>query len=316
VKKKAFSLIELLVAVGLLAIVMVMAGAIFRAAIGSYQVAKANAQIMQRLRNITSQLDRDLKGICRQGEVYTVCLTESRSDAKSPQGRFDRLVFVASGDFESYKTYTPDGAGTGQARTARGNTALIGYMLARRPGGSGGATVAAAQIRAGRRILARTQHILTPETFEGTLDPNRAGSDPKAWFTWLNRQEYDNFTLVQWSQMKGPAKANALAMLTDTDVDEATLKAGQRGACVDPCDPNSIHMLLCDGVADFSVQGWDENDPNHWVPVADSHGALAQTPYSGLPGDGRALKFTFTLVDPKGILKQGRTFTHIVYLKD
>jgi prepilin-type N-terminal cleavage/methylation domain-containing protein len=314
VKKKAFSLIELLVAVGLLAIVMVMAGAIFRAAIGSYQVAKANAQILQRLRNITSQLDRDLKGICRQGETYTVCLTESRPEAKSPQGRFDRLVFVANGDFESYKTYKP--AVGGQARTARGNTALISYMLAARPGTGDGKFVSASQIPAGRRILARTQHILTSETFEGMVDPNRAASDPKAWFTWLNRQEYDNFTAVQWSQMKGAAKANALAMLTDTDVNEATLKAGQRGACVDPCDPNSIHMLLCDGVADFSVQGWDEDDPNRWVPEADRKGTLAPISYSGLPGDGRALKFTFTLVDPRGILKQGRTFTHIVYLKD
>jgi prepilin-type N-terminal cleavage/methylation domain-containing protein len=316
VKKKAFSLIELLVAVSLLAVVMVMAGAIFRAAIGSYQVAKANAQILQGLRNITSQLDRDLKGISRQGEVCTVCLTESRSDARSPQGRFDRLVFVASGDFESYKTYRPTGADAGQDRTVRGNTALISYMLALRPKAGDGKLVSAAQIPASRRILARTQHILTPETFEGAIDPNGAGSDPKAWFKWHNRQEYDNFTVVQWSQMKGPAKANALAMLTDTDVNEASLKAGQRGACVDPCDPNSIHMLLCEGVADFSVQGWDENDPNHWVPVADSHGTLAPTTYSGFPGDGRALKFTFTLVDPKGILKQGRTFTHIVYLKD
>jgi hypothetical protein len=279
-------------------------------------VAKANAQILQGLRNITSQLDRDLKGICLQGQVYTVCLTESRSDPKSPQGRFDRLVFVTSGDFESYKTYRPAGADAGQARTVRGNTALVSYMLARRPGGSGGTTVAAAQLPASRRILARTQHILTPETFEGTIDPNIAGRDPQAWFTWHNRQEYDNFTVVQWSQMKGPAKANALAMLTDYDVGEASLKAGERGACVDPGDPNSIQMLLCDGVADFSVQGWDESDPNHWVPAADAQGKLSPSTYSGLPGDGRALKFTFTLVDPKGILKQGRTFTHIVYLKD
>jgi hypothetical protein len=33
-----------------------------------------------------------------------------------------------------------------------------------------------------------------------------------------------------------------------------------------------------------------------------------------IPGLGRALKFTFTLYDSKGILQNGRTFTHIVFL--
>jgi hypothetical protein len=36
--------------------------------------------------------------------------------------------------------------------------------------------------------------------------------------------------------------------------------------------------------------------------------------FNKIPGLGRALKFTFTLYDSRGILKEGRTFTHIVYL--
>jgi len=36
--------------------------------------------------------------------------------------------------------------------------------------------------------------------------------------------------------------------------------------------------------------------------------------FYSIPGLGRALKFTFTLYDSKGIIKKGRTFTHIVYL--
>jgi prepilin-type N-terminal cleavage/methylation domain-containing protein len=316
VKKKAFSLIEMLVAVGLLAIVMVMAGEIFRAAISSYQGAKANAQILQRLRNITGQLDRDLKGICKQGQVFAVCLTEDRSEARSPRGRFDRLVFMTNGDFESYRTYRADEPNTTQDRTVHGNTALISYMLARRLDQTSGKYVPASRVAAARRVLARTQHILTPQQFKGTLDPNRLGTNAADWFSWHNRQEYDNLTIGQWTQMAGATKANALSMITDYDVNGVTLRSDTRGACVDPCDPNSIHMLLCDGVADFSVQGWDENDPNHWVPRADDKGVLAPTAYSMFPGDGRALKFTFTLYDPKGILRTGRTFTHIVYLRD
>ncbi|MCP4712759.1 MAG: hypothetical protein GY869_29375, partial [Planctomycetes bacterium] len=38
--------------------------------------------------------------------------------------------------------------------------------------------------------------------------------------------------------------------------------------------------------------------------------------FNFIPGLGRALKFTFTLYDSKNIFRQGKTFTHIVYLDD
>ena len=36
--------------------------------------------------------------------------------------------------------------------------------------------------------------------------------------------------------------------------------------------------------------------------------------FDAIPGLGRALKFTFTLYDSRNLIKNGRTFTHIVYL--
>ena len=36
--------------------------------------------------------------------------------------------------------------------------------------------------------------------------------------------------------------------------------------------------------------------------------------FNEIPGLGRALKFTFTLYDSKGLIPGGRTFTHIVTL--
>ncbi|MHC4157361.1 MAG: hypothetical protein ACYST6_20955 [Planctomycetota bacterium] len=41
---------------------------------------------------------------------------------------------------------------------------------------------------------------------------------------------------------------------------------------------------------------------------------LNEERFNEIPGLGRALKFTFTLYDSRGIIKEGRTFTHIVYL--
>jgi hypothetical protein len=41
---------------------------------------------------------------------------------------------------------------------------------------------------------------------------------------------------------------------------------------------------------------------------------LSQERFNEIPGLGRALKFTFRLYDSKGLIPQGRTFTHIVTL--
>jgi len=43
-------------------------------------------------------------------------------------------------------------------------------------------------------------------------------------------------------------------------------------------------------------------------------GSLRGVPFNQVPGLGRALKFTFTLYDSRGLIPKGRTFTHIVYL--
>jgi hypothetical protein len=105
-------------------------------------------------------------------------------------------------------------------------------------------------------------------------------------------------------------------------------------------------MLLFQGVGEFKVQGWYAAQ-NRWVPetpdfngllspkvpgvlypyppngqvilggafsVSDFNRLLNEENFDSIPGLGRALKFTFTLYDSKGILKTGRRFEHIVYI--
>jgi hypothetical protein len=111
-------------------------------------------------------------------------------------------------------------------------------------------------------------------------------------------------------------------------------------------------MLLCEGVGEFKIQGWDDTNKK-WIPevdpdgdgdFSDSHfftddsnnvpGVLYPWPlgaismnnvsypdkqisrenFNSIPGLGRAFKFTFTLFDSKGVIEKGRTFTYIVNL--
>lgn len=348
--KKAFTLIELMVAVGILAIILSFSGIVFNASIETYRVASANAEIMRKFRAITDQLDADFEELCKDGEIFVAWVAQPKLgyDPCDPDSyeRFDRIMFFADGDFQSYGS-----------PMVRGNLARISYMLVTKDTPLG-------PLRARpQRILARTQHILTSDpSVPRSLDPNTFTDTDRTWRDWHNLYEYDKLpplggSLEQWKHIPWDLKADMLSVITDVNVGTSPPDPDLRGAHVDPADPTTIHMLLCEGVGEFEVQGWydlqarwlPEVDPDSdgdltdsnfflgssWVPamlypyriavpfpygfvninnIIAYTGPLDETDFNNIPGLGRALKFTFTLFDSKGIIEQGRTFTHIVYL--
>ena len=122
-----FTLIELMVAISILAIVMSFAGVIFRVSINAHRTAMANSEIIQKLRAITSQLNADFEGLDKDAEIFAAWVARplpatADYDDLDLDGyeRFDRIMFFASGDFQSYSV----------SPTIRGNLARICYMLA------------------------------------------------------------------------------------------------------------------------------------------------------------------------------------------
>jgi len=364
--KRGFTLIELLVAIGILAIVLSFAGTIFRVSIDSYHTAVANAEIMRKLQAIVEQLDADFRGLRKDGEIFVVWVasrTDPTADPRDPNSyeRFDRIMFFADGDFHSYRD---------RPKVIRGNLARICYMLARK------GDLKAQDLRPQERVLARTQHIITADSqLSWFLDPN-AFSDVQ-WYQWNNFYEYDKLTMEQWLKIPPEQKQDVLSVIMDVTVGGSKVDPKFRGAHVDRNDPNTLHMLLCEGVGQFAVQGFYERPGGagqwRWIPQVDpagngldpmnpSNAVNADEDFYFIPGDpntpgvlypyrelepgvgyggvvlksfpfypaqnvrwsnfpripglGRALKFTFTLYDSKGVLPHGRTFTHIVYLDD
>ena len=344
---KAFTLIELVVAIGILAMVSSFAGVIFKVSIDSQRTGLANAEIMQKLRAITNQLDKDFSGLRKNGEIFVVW-TRSYDPDLQRYVRFDRIMFFANGDFQSYGMNPP----------VRGNIARISYMLAMRRGEP---PEPAPQQEQEERILARTQHILTADS---DLDDFLASElDEDLLDGWHNQYEYDRTSLLEWKNIPwiDPAnpdklnKPNILSAIVDIKVTSTVPDNFVIGSRIDPTDSTSIHNLLCQGVGEFKIQGW-YTPGRRWVPEVDVErgiddfdlddptgervpGVLYHPFYGGvilggefadmsflellnqehfgeIPGLGRALKFTFTLYDSKGIIKDGRTFTHIVYLGD
>jgi prepilin-type N-terminal cleavage/methylation domain-containing protein len=171
--RRAFTLIELVVAVGILAIILSFAGVVFRVSAESQRMANANAEIMQKLRVITSQLDADFKGlIIDYGGHSTTSTRTQMIDGRTVTTNFDGFAFFANGDFQSTHHYA--------SQMIVGNVASI-YYGPPDPNSYSGASVPLPAPR--DRILLRRQTILAPEA-------------PEADSQWNG--EYYRASLEQW----------------------------------------------------------------------------------------------------------------------
>lgn len=262
--KKGFTITELLVAVGLLAVVLAAAGIVFRYSIDAQRTASATAEIMRTLRAITDQLNADFTGIQKDAPMVIRFEGDPNDSNKA-----DSVVFFATGDFQTTNLYG--------GQTIRGNVARIYYGQAEEPDPNSADSV----IRR-IKVLARRQVILAPSE-STTLNPNEY--EPNS----LSQQV--NFYLNEPS-----------------DVNELWLRRPN----VDPNDENDIPMYFAKGVDDFSIMFCDHNDINtgaiNWQTLPNGSCKEYFISYPDL------IKFTFTLYDSKGILKNGRRFEHIVYI--
>ncbi len=355
-EKRGFTLIELVVAVGLLAMIFSFSGVIFKVCIKSHRMAVANAEIMQKFRVITDQINADFKGL-RKDAPLVIHWDKRGGD------RDDKIMFFADGDFQSAQPYWDYGPGIGKApglsgQQIRGNVARICYALAMQPNGIGGWIPASNQSNPKRRILARKQNILTADV---NIDRWPDVTIPDVNYSFLRepsqyppteenrcreRYEHDSLSLSQWMSLP--------IYPWNDSVLQQFIKESPR---VNLNDPNTLHKLWSEGVSDFAVEWayrddsgvlcWYPSDnpdgmgnfPSHFLidPQQGSHFGVffympgnvrlpeifhvGQLPYSTTNGFSPnfypdALRFTFTIHDSKGVYAEGRIFTHIVYLGD
>jgi prepilin-type N-terminal cleavage/methylation domain-containing protein len=270
--RKAFTLIELVVAIGVLAMVLSFASAIFKISIDSQRTAIANAEIMQKLRTITDQLDADFKGVIR------TC--RGRLDNETANVNADRTVFFAEGDFQSVRQYRyVKSDGTQGLKTVCGNVASIFYGQAADAHADVDPNIDPFTGSPKEKILVRRQTILTSDSSLLDADSSPVGEFYKC----------------------SPAEVN---LNSNLDVDALIVRP-----YLDPHSPADLVIYMVKGVDNFTIE-WSEGNINsgriQWL----------RSPSGPLTIFPKALKFTFTLYDSKSILKEGRTFTHILYLEN
>ena len=291
--KKAFTTIELVVAVSLLAVVMVIAGMVFKIAIDAQRQAGAIADITRNFRAITDQINRDFQGLVKDGylviennqvpsgAVYLNKQEEMNSNLIVPSPRIDGISFFSTGDFQSSSV-------SGRKSNISLITLAVRYYD---PNTSSNAY-------ASEWMLSRNQRMLTSGQ-SGT--PN----------------DYRNTSLAE-------LKTND-TNTTDIEMQDCLIE----NQVIEPSDTTENWKYFSGGVGDLKIQ-WVENsnpiDANGIIwhdidnqasrPFESTSGSIyyAKWTPNNLTDWPLAIKFTMTLYDSRGVIKEGKTFTHIVYI--
>ncbi|MCX5634327.1 MAG: prepilin-type N-terminal cleavage/methylation domain-containing protein [Planctomycetota bacterium] len=359
--KKGFTLIEVVVAVGLLAMVIGFSSLIFKVSIETRRTAGANAEIMQKLRAITNQLNRDFTGI-RPDAPLLIWF-----DANNPDYRYDQIMFFADGDFQSTQLYSGTPVIGNVARIYYGQASVYsptyGFYICPwdqpYPFDQSGDNYSDKMLNTRERMLARRTHILTADSSLKQFPLEGANFSASFTPTGNDSNEYDTNSLSQWKVITSTQANNDKIIATCFD---NTSGRPQIDFVSQPLV--GLHMLMTEGVGSFAVQ-WaysctasGGNTEYRWWPAdnPDGDAATVDSDFGNLMGMGklrfgiyfnmsggvtvantpdwsgsdqaktenatpfagffpRALKFTFRIYDSKGIIKGGRTFTHIVYLE-
>ncbi len=285
--KKAFTLIELLVAIGLLAMILSFASVIFSVSVDSYRTASANADIMQKLRVITEQLNADFQGLQKDGYLILYCeLQNNREEYPNSDRRdfqADRLYYLCTGDFQSWSD-----------PNVKSNIARVYF-------GHDSNSLYETDKPVSHWKLARDVRLLTPKITNPPSD--------------CNNVSYSEFR-ADWQSFEDPNEPIKLPVsinsLSIPPTNLGSLMSQNTGEIKIEWTYDSIDWFGfgCLHNGEYPHEEFsDVKEPlkYYWVSWR------PDTPQQYWP---KALKFTFTLYDSRAIMKGGRTFTHIVYLDD
>lgn len=342
----AFTIVELLVAMALVVILVALSSLIFATGVKAHRIADSTIEMTRRADAVCQQLTADFRGLRKDGEILLVWVASPAIDETGnpivpvQYQKFDRIIFFADGNFQSYNPQP--------TKHITGNLARISYVPAKNSVGNR----AQQQTDRAGRILARTQHIYTADTDVIPFPDFSAAWDPALFETRNFSSEYQTMTMAEWTDLSHPsnpnvdAKNNILTILSDIQnilaVDNSVTTGGPT---VDKGDTSTLHNYFAEGMGQFGIQIWRQDeqrwfpqiDPNHDGDYSDSDyplqggvihseqvdgilydgsGEESLATASGIPLTFTALKFTFTLYDDKGLFPEGRIFTHIVRIDD
>jgi prepilin-type N-terminal cleavage/methylation domain-containing protein len=274
-RQRAFTIVELLVAMALVGVLLAISGVVFRHSVQAYRAASATAEIMQKYQGIVHQLKTDLSGLQKGAEFVVVwapspyrlpdntILDENKDGVPDRYLSFDRLYFFASGSFQTFRPQT-DTSGSG--KIVHSNLARICYLFGREADGGR----AGDQVDPRKRLFCRTQHLLTSDSSLPAFPDFSSGWNETVFENQNFSLEYQTMALEDWLNLDFSVyKREILAKVLDLRMENS--QAIEGGPRIDFSTPqttaNTVHLLLCKGVGQFHVQIWERGYQRWWPEI-------------------------------------------------
>jgi hypothetical protein len=274
-----------------MAVVILFAGNVFKTSISSYRIAAAQAEIMQKFRAITDQLNNDFRGLRKDAPLFIWFQIDPNNN------RFDQIMFFADGDFQSTQIYnvnTSPGPYSGyivpqpSGSPVVSNLARIYYSQARSIDPLSNLFNDPYNLIPANRILSRRQHLFIANPSSGsqyvqfpTFDSSGSLFVDPIQNNWL---EHDTNSLSQW-QAATQSSTNVNNIITGCFGTDAYYSNNRPD--VNLTDASTLHLLMAQKVGNFSVQWgyyhldtsvppnryvywWPSNDPDGSGDITDS----------------------------------------------
>lgn len=264
--RRAFTIVELLVAMGLFGMLLAASGVIFATAVDAHRTAEATAEITRNLAAITDQLNADFRGLRKEPPFDCPIAIWFELDQDNPDLRHDQILFFADGDFQSYRYNPPLIGNTARVYYGQANIMDVDFTGGIRNLEEGGGYEEV-------NILSRRQHIY--HSFDPCL-PAFPVTDPSNWQNTFDIDpcdndyyEHDNISLSQWKVVTHNQNYNN--QLIGTCFDNDPCQPGRPGIDLDNAE--TLHMLMAQGVGHFKIQwAYFWGGQLQWWPSTDPDG--------------------------------------------
>ena len=278
--RRGFTIVELLVAIGILVALLTASGVIFSMAVDAQRAASATGEITEKLQAIREQLDSDFGGLLKDEALaiwFEVNPVDEEGDGVIDRyERFDQILCFATGDFQTVRQYN-DGA---VVDTVWGDTARVYYGHADKIDYTNrtAADKALVQRYPEFKTLARREHVLTsnaglavfPDITDATTFANT--------FIPINNDLYEYDTIGNMSlwanvldYIDGVGEPVNSERVLETCFNNDNVDGGRAG--IDLKEPLTLHMLMCQGVGSFKIQwSYNLNGQVWWFPSSDPDG--------------------------------------------
>jgi len=308
VERFGFTLVELVVAIGIMALVILFTGNVFKTSISSYRIASAQAEIMQKFRAITDQLNNDFRGLRKDAPMFIWF----ELDPNDRNERLDQIMFFADGDFQSIQTYNttvnpivPAASGS----PVVSNLARIYYGQARSIDPNYKVLNDPCNLSPVDRVLSRRQHlsIANPDVLPRYAEFPLNSGGVLIFVPIINNDwfEHDTNSLSQW-QVAAQNGTNVDNIITGCfgNVPDFSNNRPQ----INLANANTLHLLMAQKVGSFSVQ-WSYLFTNagqtyvYWWPSIDpdGNGNLIDSDFGSLGMNKSAFGFYFNTVAPSSV---------------